>query len=248
MPVPKRWMPVSRDINDDGQGWQFTDQFGDRALRTWLEILSILDKTENSWRCDFGALAAVARKVRQTLATVQREVGWMLASGWLEVRQPLADGSPGILRAPKYAKYHKTPEPEKVLSDPTQPSDLPIKSKKREDNTSPLTIGEAVYNWPSPEALIALYNAESADELPAVTQLSEARKKKCKAYLKQFPESAWWQEVFKETRLSRFLRGLQSQNGHEGFKGDLDWLLTKGKDGTENAVKTYEGRYRDGKR
>ena len=46
-------------------------------------------------------------------------------------------------------------------------------------------------------------------------------------------------------KFSRLLLGLAPSPGHENFRGDLDWLLTRGKDGSENAVKTAEGKYRD---
>ena len=48
-----------------------------------------------------------------------------------------------------------------------------------------------------------------------------------------------------EIRQSAFLCGLKPSPGHEHFRADFDWLLTKGKDGTENVVKVYEGRFRD---
>ena len=60
-----------------------------------------------------------------------------------------------------------------------------------------------------------------------------------------FPEERFWTGVFSAIQFSSFLRGLRPSNGHEGFKGDFDWLLTQGKDGTENAVKVEEGRYQD---
>ena len=52
--------------------------------------------------------------------------------------------------------------------------------------------------------------------------------------------------MFVRIHRSRFLRGLVKRPGHEGFVADLDWLLSKGKDGVENAVKTHDGRYQDG--
>lgn len=111
--------------------------------------------------------------------------------------------------------------------------------------TDPPAPNPKTPEWPSVELLVKLYNEEAADELPAVTRLSPARRKKAHKYLKEFPDEAFWREVFAETKHSKFLRGLRSGVGHEGFKGDFDWLLTKGKDQTENCVKVFEGRYRD---
>ena len=101
------------------------------------------------------------------------------------------------------------------------------------------------YDWPSPVALIALYNEESADELPAVEEMSPARVEKANKYLKMFPPLEFWREVFAETKRSMFLRGLKMSPGHEKFRGGFDWLLSKGKDGTENCVKVKEGKYRE---
>jgi hypothetical protein len=100
--------------------------------------------------------------------------------------------------------------------------------------------------WPSPDALVRLYNAQTPDECPTVTTLSAARRKKARQALAAFPDEAWWREVFVRIHRSRFLRGLVKRPGHEGFVADLDWLLSKGKDGVENAVKTHDGRYQDG--
>jgi len=100
--------------------------------------------------------------------------------------------------------------------------------------------------WGTPEALVALYNAETPDELPAVVKLTEARRKKARLYLRQFPDRDFWLAVFSQISASPFLRGLRNSPGHQSFKATFDWLLTKGKDGTENVIKVYEGRYSDG--
>ena len=110
MPTPKRWHPISRDLNDDPEAWELTDTFGDRALRIHLEVLSTLDKTENSWRLTGHWLAGLSRKVRQQPATVWRVILWMLEKGWLIAEETAADGSPTILKARNYWKYHKMRE------------------------------------------------------------------------------------------------------------------------------------------
>ena len=125
-----------------------------------------------------------------------------------------------------------TEEPEVVPKTPKNPSF---------DNPSP----RPEEGWPSPESLVALYNTTAPDECPEVTKLSPARRKKALAYLDAFPERQFWEETCGQIRASRFLRGLRPTNGHERFVADFDWLLTKGKDGSENCVKVYEGKYRD---
>ena len=121
MPVPKRWFPVSRDINEDPEVWDLTDSHGDRAIRVWLEILAILDKTENCWRLTGAWLSSLSRKCRKSPAKVRQILDWMLVSGWLEVGELLADGSPAIYRAPNYWKYHKTSESKPKFSSSSLP-------------------------------------------------------------------------------------------------------------------------------
>ncbi len=97
--------------------------------------------------------------------------------------------------------------------------------------------------WPSPEALVALYNDRTPSDHPKVVTLSDERRRKCRKYLKQFPEQAWWEQVFEEVGASELL--LHGSPERPSFRGDLDWLLQKGQNGTENCVKTYEGKYRN---
>ncbi len=49
MPVPKRYFHLSQDINGDPEMWSFTSEFGDRSLRTWVQVLVYLDKSGNEW-------------------------------------------------------------------------------------------------------------------------------------------------------------------------------------------------------
>ena len=99
--------------------------------------------------------------------------------------------------------------------------------------------------WGSPEALMGLYNTLTPDECPAVKELTPGRVKKAKAYLTVFRKEEFWRRAFGEVHRSRFLRGLKPSPGHENFVFDFDWMLTKGRDGSENIVKVAEGKYRD---
>ena len=111
MPTPKRWHPISRDLNDDPEVWELTDMFGDRAIRIHLEVFATLDKTENEWRLTGQWLAGLSRKVRQQPATVRRVIDWMLIRGWLIAKESASDGHTTILSARNYLKYHKRREP-----------------------------------------------------------------------------------------------------------------------------------------
>lgn len=111
MPTPKRWHPVSRDLNDDPELWDFTETFGDRYLRLWLEILSMIDKSENRWRVTGQWLASLSRKVRGSVATSRRAIDWLILNQWITVEERSADGSPLVFSSRNYWKFHKSREP-----------------------------------------------------------------------------------------------------------------------------------------
>ena len=149
----------------------------------------------------------------------------------------LADASvSGILR------IRDTPDPDSAKPSPAEreaPGPPPPAS-------TPHDSDDQARPWPSAEALVELYNGLVPVGHPKVDRLSPARREKAARYLKAFPDKAFWVRVFTEIRHSALLRGLKPSEGHAGFRGDFDWLLTKGKDGTENCVKAAEGKYRDG--
>jgi len=132
MPRIKRWFPVSLEINDDEEMWDFTDTFGERALRTWLEILRILDRNENVFRPTAEWFTAASRKLRQTAVNLRRQVAWIVTKGWLAVGERAADGSAVVLYAPNYGKYHgvredhgsaKPSHNSPLRTEPTEPSE-----------------------------------------------------------------------------------------------------------------------------
>jgi hypothetical protein len=148
----------------------------------------------------------------------------------------------------KRAKVSKFPDPPPPDSNcnQTQTNVLEIENRDRirvRNNTSPPKSEEL--NWASPQKLVELYNELTPDECPTVDVLSPARRDKAKKYLAMFPEEQFWLDVFKRVHRSRFLRGLNSTAGHQHFRFNFDWMLTKGQDGSENVVKVHEGRYQD---
>jgi hypothetical protein len=90
---------------------------------------------------------------------------------------------------------------------------------------------------------VALYNTATPDECPAVERLSRARRQKAATFLAAFPGREFWEETFQQIHGSPFLRGKRRKDG-QTFVCSLDWLLTRGRDGSENVVKVHEGHYR----
>lgn len=128
------------------------------------------------------------------------------------------------------------PNPIQLQPNPTQPN-LTLPPPRAVPEQTP---------WGSPEDLAKKYNAEATDNCPAVTTLSKSRIEKAKRYLRQFPAEEWWTVTFAQYHRSRFLSGkTEGGDGHKNFQPDFDWLLSNGKDGSENAVKVHDGRYQD---
>lgn len=92
------------------------------------------------------------------------------------------------------------------------------------------------------------FNVETPANVPRVEVLSAKRREKAAKYLKAFPDEAWWSRVFLEYHASPLLSGQRPPGeGHANWKPDFDWLLSAGRNnGTENCVKVYEGKYRQG--
>lgn len=145
MPVPKRYFHCSQELNHDAELWEFTSTFGDRALRTWMQILVHLDRSGNQWRVSGDWVGTLSRMVRQSSANCSRQIRHMVEKGWLQVAETAADGSPLVFRSPNWSKYNRTPEhkgnstnPEQgsvhdpLLSFPTPTPFLTVPKKKEE--------------------------------------------------------------------------------------------------------------------
>ena len=237
---------MSHDINRDPEMWEFRALVGQRADAIWEEILSIADRNEGELpgtlqscpRLLAGACHSTPTRLRLALEWLTTPRGKRLLP-WVTV------GFEQTLTVTNYLKYNPPRDEQKIpagkqtspLLSETSETSYPNLPKKK-DNTSHPTN-----EWPSARALINLYNEKAPDECPAMEQISPARIGKARKYVTMFPKKEFWEEVFAEIHQSKFLRGLVKSDGHEGFKCNLDWLLTKGKDGTENCVKVAEGRY-----
>lgn len=158
--MASRYFPFSQEFNSDPEGWELTDKFGDRAIRTWTEILAILDRQKNHWKLVDGWDSVIGRKVRQAPASVKKEILWMLSKGWLEVGQWSADPPPDlgqwlangwpevgqvlarprpeVLRAPKYGKYRKSPSGATPPPNLTEPNLTEPKEEKKAQ--APITL------------------------------------------------------------------------------------------------------------
>lgn len=145
MPVPKRYFHVSQELNHDPELWEFTSEFGDRAIRTWMQILIYLDRSANQWRTSGDWLATLSRTVRQSSANLSRQIGWLVAKQWLTVREASADGSPLVFEAPKWAEYNRRQEHKRNHSVPES------ETKKERIDTPSFPTPTPSLSFPTPK-------------------------------------------------------------------------------------------------
>src|SRR5688500_16955243 len=101
MPRIKRWFPVSHDINRDPEIWEMESKFGGKALRVWLEILSIADRNDGDVPGELDSISTVVSWASRIRSTKGRQIlDEMLTKGWLHVD--------GCLKVSKWSKYHRT--------------------------------------------------------------------------------------------------------------------------------------------
>lgn len=133
MPRSFRYFPVNQDINADPEVWELTDRFGDRAIRVWLEILSIADRNQGflpgPWERYPSILAGRCKSTTRHLRVVCE---WV--TRWLEV------DSQGVARVRNYSKYHKLRAEKKTPSFLTYPSEPNLKDKKKNKIAFPPTF------------------------------------------------------------------------------------------------------------
>ncbi len=128
MPVPKRWFPCNRDINDDPDVWELSNLHGVTGLRMFLEVMSIIDKTENSWQLGGDYVAGLAHKVGSHRKKVAHILQFMEQKNWIVIK--VLPVNYRIYTAPNYWKYRKRREPktDEPGSSPTPIRPFPIRS------------------------------------------------------------------------------------------------------------------------
>lgn len=133
MPRIRRWHNISHDLNGDPEVWELTDTFGDRALRVWLEMLSIADRNTGeipgagSPALD-GVLARRSRMTRQRVASMWpwlREKLWIVPADTGELS---ANGQLTVLRTRNYEKYHPSRDTNKIPQEELTSEDVMVPS------------------------------------------------------------------------------------------------------------------------
>lgn len=256
-------MPRIRTLKPEHRQHRKVGPLTDREYRLWVGMILEAD--------DDGRLVADPAFLRASVFTYQAKL--TVAQVDAALRRLDAVGLVHLYRVGgiQYAEFPSWADHQKI--DRKTPTKLPMcddsSKDRRADDEGSLLIGSEgsrsegsegsgmsprraegpdtwpTAEWPSPEALVHLYNTEGPDNLPAVETLSLKRREAARRLLRQFPARAWWCEVFAEYKASRFLSGKTPPgNGHGNFKPDFDWLMQTGKKGAENAVRVHDGVYR----
>ena len=111
MPRPKRYFPVSQDINRDPEMIDFKGRFGLAGFTLWLEILALLDRHENQILMTEHVLRSLCHVAKCRLQTGYEMFNKCVANGWLIPNELLTKDSQIIYRSPNYLKYHRSREP-----------------------------------------------------------------------------------------------------------------------------------------
>jgi hypothetical protein len=241
MPIPKRYFHCSQEIIADPEVWEFTSEFGDRALRTWLQILIYLERSDNQWRLAGEWLAVLSRTTRQSVANCSRQIRWLVAKEWLLVGESAADGSPLVLNGRNWLKYNKTRGRKNNLLTPDQGADehplrtVPYRTVPIKNTPTPLVL--------TPEELAERFNA-----IPGVKpanfidgKLPKTIHEKSRCRIKEHNTQEFWETFLKLIQQSSFLTGkVPGRDGDEPFRASFDWIM-----GPKNFDKVLSGKYSD---
>jgi hypothetical protein len=183
------------------------------------------------------SIATLARKCSRDERTVQRNLRELESAGHITREEvagrgcryrvhPRQNATPGKMSP--VTKTTKTPGkmPPHPRQNATQSVKEPLEpSKVKSSDDDPLTIDELVSEW-----------NDLADDcgLPRVAKLTDSRKRRAVARLRQYPDVSVWQRAFANIRGSPWLRGLNDR----GWRADFDFILQD-----KSFTKLIEGSY-----
>jgi hypothetical protein len=131
MPRPKRWFHVSQDINYDSEFELLCKKFGLGGVRFFLQVMSILDKTDNHWSLhkDFD-LNVLARCCGTKPKIILGSYQLLVDMKWISIG--VDEDLKQFIFAPNYMKYrgNRVHEKEKVKPGSCSPPYLPFPLKE----------------------------------------------------------------------------------------------------------------------
>jgi hypothetical protein len=127
MPRPKRWFHLSQDINSDPEFETLCKNFGLGGVRFFLQVMAILDKTDNHWSLHKGFdLNVLARCCGTKPKKISGSYALLIEMKWISVG--VDEDLNEFIFAPNYAKYrgNRVHEKEKVKQVSYSPPYLPL--------------------------------------------------------------------------------------------------------------------------
>jgi hypothetical protein len=154
---------------------------------------------------------------------------------------PVSPGRPLVPNVP-LTRHDETRHDETDLTTSSSGDDAPAKKRQPPSTPSlaaapldpPELLLDSVREGVSPKQLQALWNAEAHPSLPRWRELTDKRKQKAGARLRERSLEEW-REVIRRINASSFLRGEKG-----GWRARPDWLLQ-----ADTATKVLEGHYDD---
>lgn len=138
----------------------------------------------------------------------------------------------------KYELYHSVTETKRKRKGNETEAKSPIREGKvSKGKISKDKVREVKEKNEGLHPLVELFNSTCISS-PKIKTLSKSRIRKIQLRLKENPLD-WWKKVFEEVEATPFLKG-ENKNG---WKATLDWLI----DNDKNALKVYEGNYKEEK-
>lgn len=196
-----------------------------------MVLLCLCDHANHVGVCWPGA-EGLAKRCSFTDRTVRKAILWLEENGWIAIQKRA--GKVSTYQIDPGSKF--TPEPNSALprkeipdtpeGDSDEPSRTiiePSKVKSSDDDTL------------SPDDVIEGWNAVATEcGLPVVRKLTDARKRKLRTRIKQFPDIDDWRRALTEIRCNRWMHG----DNDRGWRADFDFLLQD-----KSFTKLTEGAY-----
>ena len=134
------------------------------------------------------------------------------------------------------------PIPDELILTPTlSPEATQQQRRNGQEKASKALLGTydptwAQEPWPSLRKFVSMNNELTHKSWPAIKRLDSSRAAKIRRAIKEYAKEPEWQKVFGETNHCEFMQTYPNRG--------LDWLLSKGKDGTFNFTKAFEETWR----
>lgn len=202
-----------------------------------MVLMCLCDYANDEGGNCFPSVPTLARKCSKSERTIQGAIKWLKDNGFLTLRDSAGHSHNFILNPRSICAPAETAPPQKTAKTPAKSAPYPRRScalSTKEPSNNHQGQG-ASRDALTPQAVVDGWNelAEACD-LPRVAKLTDSRRTRLKARIRQYPEMEAWQRAFASIHRSAWLRG----SNERGWKADFDFLLQD-----KSFTKLVEGSY-----